>query len=492
MSNFHSTVSRRDFMKGLGMAGAGVSALSASSPVFNDLDEMASSTSSRVNMPWWVKNVDEPTTPIDWDSLPTLGSSWLGAPEGMGMIPHAHSQAEINKTLIDYAKEEYPDWDPGPNLFGVPGTSGDPENPSYIGDIKDNALVSGAVLLNMGMFPPEIMAATGFKYMSLFDKPEGWRMLAPIEQRGGTKWQGSPEEALKIVRAAVRFYGFDDVTAIPVDDKFLKVMYGEKWLLTYGAPTTFEFGDVEDIVCTPAIRPTKVVIPRRMKWFLQFSSRQPGEMTRRGTGTTQNAGQSYYYTSWVKIVKSIQDFLWGLGYISLDNINGRFAPTGATGTLAGAGELSRWGEIMTPKYGISVRVMHGLLTDLPLEECKPIDFGGREFCKTCGICADACPTGAIEKGEPSWEGDQPFQNPGYLAWRSDKSVCPHCPICQGTCPFNSFDQSGVHDLIKGTVANTSIFNSFFTSMDKAFDYGRKPIAEWWDSEQPVSGIDTSI
>nr|BEL01518.1 reductive dehalogenase [Dehalococcoides mccartyi] len=491
MTQFHNTLSRRDFMKGLGLAGAGVGAAAAVSPVFRDLDEMASAPSARVNMPWWVKQVNETTTPIDWDKLPILGSAYKGPPP-MGLIPPAYPESEIHRMKMDRILEKYPNWEKGASTLGLAGTSADPEYPDYVGDIKDNALVMGSALLNMGMFPTELIMATGGKYMGLTDHPEGWRLMPPPEQRGGAKWQGTPEEALKIVRAAVRFYGFDDVTAIPVDDHFLKVMYGEKQLLTYGAPTTFEFGDVDDIVCTPAIRPTKIVIPRRMKWFLQFSSRQPGEVTRHALGTAQNAGQSYYYTSWVKIVKSIQDFLWGLGYISLDNINGRFAPTGATGILAGAGELARWGGVMTPKYGITVRVMHGVLTDLPLEECKPIDFGGRKFCETCGICADACPMGAISKDEPTWDAAKPYQYGGYLTWRTDMAVCSHCPVCQGTCPFNAFDKSGIHELVKGTVSTTSIFNSFFTTMDKSFDYGRKPPAEWWDSEQPVTGIDTSI
>ncbi|RAL69038.1 Tetrachloroethene reductive dehalogenase TceA [Dehalococcoides mccartyi] len=33
----------------------------------------------------------------------------------------------------------------------------------------------------------------------------------------------------------------------------------------------------------------------------------------------------------------------------------------------------------------------------------PIDFGAYKFCKTCGICADACPFGLIQKGDPTWE-----------------------------------------------------------------------------------------
>ncbi|MET0039847.1 MAG: reductive dehalogenase domain-containing protein, partial [Dehalococcoides mccartyi] len=274
MTQFHNTLSRRDFMKGLGLAGAGLGAAAAVSPVFRDLDEMASAPSARVNMPWWVKQVNETTTPIDWDKLPILGSAYKGPPP-MGLIPPAYPESEIHRMKMDRILEKYPNWEKGASTLGLAGTSADPEYPDYVGDIKDNALVMGSALLNMGMFPTELIMATGGKYMGLTDHPEGWRLMPPPEQRGGTKWQGTPEEALKIVRAAVRFYGFDDVTAIPVDDHFLKVMYGEKQLLTYGAPTTFEFGDVDDIVCTPAIRPTKIVIPRRMKWFLQFSSRQP-------------------------------------------------------------------------------------------------------------------------------------------------------------------------------------------------------------------------
>ena len=47
MSKFHSTVTRRDFMKGLGLAGAGIGAAAAASPVFHDLDEVAASNQAQ-------------------------------------------------------------------------------------------------------------------------------------------------------------------------------------------------------------------------------------------------------------------------------------------------------------------------------------------------------------------------------------------------------------------------------------------------------------
>ncbi|WP_238582986.1 twin-arginine translocation signal domain-containing protein [Dehalococcoides mccartyi] len=63
MSKFHSMVSRRDFMKGLGMAGAGIGAVAASAPVFHDIDELIASDTAVQPRPWWVKErpIDDPT-----------------------------------------------------------------------------------------------------------------------------------------------------------------------------------------------------------------------------------------------------------------------------------------------------------------------------------------------------------------------------------------------------------------------------------------------
>ena len=67
MSKFHSTVTRRDFMKALGVGAAGVGAASATAPIFHDIDEIASNA-VKPKHPWWVKERDymKPTTEIDW------------------------------------------------------------------------------------------------------------------------------------------------------------------------------------------------------------------------------------------------------------------------------------------------------------------------------------------------------------------------------------------------------------------------------------------
>ena len=68
MSKFHSSMSRRDFMKALGLAGAGVGAAAAAAPVFHDLDEVMASGGLEKH-PWYVKEreINDPTTDIDWN-----------------------------------------------------------------------------------------------------------------------------------------------------------------------------------------------------------------------------------------------------------------------------------------------------------------------------------------------------------------------------------------------------------------------------------------
>ena len=54
MRGFHSTLSRRDFMKGLGLAGAGIGTVAAVAPAFHDLDELTSK-GTQTQLDWWVK-----------------------------------------------------------------------------------------------------------------------------------------------------------------------------------------------------------------------------------------------------------------------------------------------------------------------------------------------------------------------------------------------------------------------------------------------------
>ena len=71
MANFHSTISRRDFMKVLGLTGAGAGAAALTAPIFHDLDEVISNDNGVQKKPWYVKEreLENSTTEVDWNTM---------------------------------------------------------------------------------------------------------------------------------------------------------------------------------------------------------------------------------------------------------------------------------------------------------------------------------------------------------------------------------------------------------------------------------------
>jgi len=111
---------------------------------------------------------------------------------------------------------------------------------------------------------------------------------------------------------------------------------------------------------------------------------------------------------------------------------------------AGLGELGRNGLLITPSYGPRVRLCK-VFTDLPLEPDKPIEFGVRERCKKCKLCAKHCEIGAISMDdEPSFETTNQSNNPGALKWYVNFERCylfwcensADCSTCIKVCPYN--------------------------------------------------------
>jgi len=110
---------------------------------------------------------------------------------------------------------------------------------------------------------------------------------------------------------------------------------------------------------------------------------------------------------------------------------------------SGLGEESRIGIALNPFVGASFKVS-AVLTDLPLECDKPIDFGLQEYCSHCKICAEQCPTQAI-----SYEEKEEYN--GYMKWKHNGVRCATgvitnaigniCQRCTKICPWNRRDSS---------------------------------------------------
>lgn len=149
------------------------------------------------------------------------------------------------------------------------------------------------------------------------------------------------------------------------------------------------------------------------------------------------------YSKMAFTASTLAEFIRNLGYIAIPAGNG----LGLSVPLAidaGLGQLGRNGLLITPEYGSCIKLCK-VLTDLPLEPDRPIDFSVTDYCKGCSLCAEACEVGAITNApEPSWEPACSSNNPGVLKWYVDAEKCyqfwcdngADCSTCIAVCPFS--------------------------------------------------------
>ncbi|AKG52961.1 reductive dehalogenase [Dehalogenimonas sp. WBC-2] len=519
MSNHHSTMSRRDFMKGLGLVSAGIGAATATSPLFHDVDEITSSASGERKRPWWVKEVDEITVETDWNAMKRFNARDI-------MQCSLADRIGRNKLddLIKLSMNNRKQW----ILENKPGYT-----------LRDFALFTGA---NFGWFDGFSKCFTGDKRTSPMSGLGGSDSdvfylnfgIDGTEQRPGSpdalcvplpgfpvgglavpRWEGTPEENLRTVRAASRFYGCDEIGVGELDSlKGQKMIWTQDWDgkhivfedVDHGYETgPFWGGVVQD--------KEKRVIPTKARWYISLSQLMSDWNIKRaptlfGDFTT---AENYSRLHYAQI--RLQRFIKALGYEALAGfmfINTTSNNPGMA-TLNGLGEHGRIGQLVSPEFGALQRLA-GIITDMPLTPSKPIDAGIWRFCSSCSKCQENCPPQALSASDPvTYDVKGTWNNPGKKSTWLDGVKCASfwyeattlCGVCVASCPWSRQDKSWVHDLIvKPSIASTTIFNSFFRSMDDAYGYARakydyktqvcvteRDPEEWWDLQDlPVYGI----
>jgi epoxyqueuosine reductase len=191
---------------------------------------------------------------------------------------------------------------------------------------------------------------------------------------------------------------------------------------------------------------------------------------------------------------TLAEFLRELGYRAIPAGNG----TGLSIPIAidaGLGELGRLGLLITPKYGPRVRLAK-VITDMPLIPDSPIKFGVTEFCDSCMLCAEHCPSAAITEGPRTWEGKSPSNNPGTLKWYIESEKCYDfngfsCSNCKRVCPFTKPNNSWLHQMIRKVIAaKISPLNKAMVRLDQASGYGHQlQDTEFWkmDGHKTITG-----
>ena len=453
MKNFHSTVSRRQFMKALGLTGAGLGAAAAAAPVFRDLDEFASSPNAQLCHSWWVKEVDKPTVEIDWGILepwdwnygPNKGYNTRFAtfPEPpTGVTQWKADRDAVTAFLQKQAGEvaQYPE----------------------VNSVRTRAIAQGGgfASFGQGLVPTDFM---------------GYDVTTP-DDLDMPKWTGTLEENARTVRAALHLYGFVNVGFLELDENIKKLFY----------PTRTRFEDVDE----PYRDGYVDVIPNKCRWLIVGAVAKSHEMSRR---YGKYSGRAYGY-SWRTICgHRAQMFVKALGYHCLTG--GMNVPLGV---MAGTCELGRISHAIHPERGARIVINVIFATDLPLPPTKPIDAGLFRFCWACKKCASYCSeftTGNLSMAdEPTYEITGPWNRVGIKTFPNNWQREGFCAaLCTRVCPFNSKDKASIHSVVSAIVATTPVLNGFFATMDDVFGYGEEAdMAEWWDRDLRTYPYDVVI
>jgi len=151
----------------------------------------------------------------------------------------------------------------------------------------------------------------------------------------------------------------------------------------------------------------------------------------------------------------------------------------AMAVAAGLGELGRNGQLISP-WGAHLR-LSAVTTNMPLLADDYMDFGLQDFCKTCKKCAENCPSGALSlDNEPSMIG-------GVLRYSFDAKKCTKqrtitgCAVCAGVCPYSKPDNI-VHSIGR-VIGQNPVGAKVLKNLDDLF-YGAHPAARDMDGLAP--------
>ncbi|MEI7846636.1 MAG: reductive dehalogenase domain-containing protein, partial [Chloroflexota bacterium] len=178
-------LTRRDFLRVLGLGASAVVVGAAVQPVAaapalsaNPSYEYKrfSDPAGRSQRPWWVRTVDQPTMEIDWTKMKRYNEGYkadLGTGTVRGKGFEAYVGKDKNAELVKLSADTL--------AAGIANNT-----PGYT--LKDQSLNSAhSVRVPMSFMGPQ-------------------KAKTP-EDYGATKWTGTPEEASRILRAALRHNG---------------------------------------------------------------------------------------------------------------------------------------------------------------------------------------------------------------------------------------------------------------------------------------------
>lgn len=292
-----------------------------------------------------------------------------------------------------------------------------------------------------------------------------WTSLGVGKKPDGVpRWEGTEDEAAKIISKAAKFFGAVDVGFTRMD---------KRWIYSHansGVQIVFE--DVDEAYVTDE----KAVIPESHKYVIAFlvpMEFKENSYAPTALEVTSNMG----YSRMQLLAGYMAEFIRALGWHAVPSGNDTSLSI-PTAIQAGLGHMGRHGRLINWEYGPLVRICK-IFTDLPLPQSSLASEGIIEFCEVCEKCAKMCPSKSIPFGPRTWGGVSDANNPGAFKWYCDAEACldywnevgSGCSICFRVCNFTK--EMGIsHDIAKWFIRNIPLLNKFFVWSDEILGYGK--------------------
>lgn len=258
--------------------------------------------------------------------------------------------------------------------------------------------------------------------MRITEPPEESDFSTGRSMRGGGKLRDplpfkSPKLASQLIKKVAHHFGATMVGITKLNPD---------WCYNYGLRGSEDRGPYE--------------APKHWEYVIAFGVPHQWEqvMSNPNTGTSFDA-----YARATIAARRLENFIKALGYPARRHspMDGYDLIAVPFLVMAGLGQQGRHGIAITPETGSNFRAAF-VTTNLPMEIDKPIDFGVNEFCRTCKICAEICPSASI-----SFEkSNEKMTTRGYRHWEINQTSCYNywmqsmggmgCRLCLIACPYS--------------------------------------------------------
>jgi len=183
-------------------------------------------------------------------------------------------------------------------------------------------------------------------------------------------------------------------------------------------------------------------IPESLKNVIVVALPMDYELVKTVPSALSGSATGLGYSHDALTVLSTTQYIRNLGFEAIGSMNDTSLAI-PYAIQAGLGEYGRNGLLITQKYGPRVR-LGKIYTNLDLNHDRPIQFGVKEFCNICNICANQCPVKAIPFDAPSDAIYNQSNITGIKKWSVDGEKCfnfwtaqnSDCSICIRVCPYN--------------------------------------------------------